>query len=212
MVFLSLQFIPSLPGVPDPTSEFVVCICATDPYCQAPAGYGDRIILGPFDSEVRVQLIPGFIRACSVLNSLLLSTLECFYSSTDCLSSLTNYMNQSYVRVDTHVPWFDPKPLVYDALTSRFVPNNSLSVIIKQMLLEEWHPTVAFDRYYEACAPRHCTFTYTTRTNGFVQVTIKMVSMLGGLIVMLRLISPYLVKCVLYLLKPKVGRRDEGND
>ena len=147
-------------------------MCATDSTCRAPTAYGTPTS-NSSESNYGLHPLTGFVRGCSALQSFLLSTLECFYSDTDCLSNLTVFMNETFVRLDTILPWLDPKPLFYNASTHRFTPNTSLSLLVTQMFVEQWHLTATFDRYYEACAPRYCTYPYTTRKYSFTQVLIK---------------------------------------
>ncbi|UJR16996.1 hypothetical protein I4U23_003894 [Adineta vaga] len=137
------------------------------------------------------------------------SPSECYYSNSNCLSILAAYMNTTYITIDTEIPWFSPEPLVYNSAISRFVPNTSLSVIVKGMMIEQWNDEASFTRYYTACAPKYCTYSYTTRTYNYIGVITKMLSTIGGLIIVLRLITPHMTNfiCQFFEAKSKTPRK-----
>jgi hypothetical protein len=186
------------------------CICATDPYCQSPSAlYGwTQTINSPIFAMIYV--IPGSIDGCFALDSFLLSTLECFYSNSDCLSNIATYINASYSTLATEIPWFIPNPLVYDPLSSRFTPTTSLSVITKEMMIEQWNYVPSFNHYYGACKPQYCTYSYRAYTYNYVGVIIKMVSMIGGLTMALRLITPQLVSFIYQFFQPKIQQQRQS--
>jgi len=200
----------------NPTETYSICNCVSDVNCHTQTGFINAskfVNYNFFDLSTIDYIIPGVIVGCSVLDSCLLSTLECFYSSSNCLPMIKSYINQSFEHLSQSVSWFDPQPLIESSLTNRFLPNTSLSVIAKAMMVEQWGDIASFNQYYEACAPRNCTYSYIARTYNHIQVIIKMVSMLGGLIVTFRLISPRLVVFFSYIFKRKIKRQQQqGND
>ena len=58
-----------------------------------------------------------------------------------------------------------------------------------------------FQQYYNACAPVHCGYTFTGRTATAIGVIVIVVSTIGGLATMLRVITPTLVTIVTNLDK-----------
>ena len=186
------------------------CICATDPDCQRPSAlYGWEQI-----SNVSVftmnYIIEGSIDGCFALDSFLLSTLQCFYSNSDCLSIVMNYLNQTYFHLTTNISWFTPKSLIYDPLTTRFPPNSSLSIITKEMMIEQWNINSSFEDYYSSCKPNYCSYSSKSYEYNSIGVIIKMVSMIGGLIVALRLITPQIVTFILRFFEPKIKQQGGG--
>jgi hypothetical protein len=144
-----------------------------------------------------------------MIDSILLSTLECFYLDT-CLSIYYHYIVSSRLTMQ-ETGWFMVRPLIYNEASDHFTPNTSLSVIVKRMMVEQWDSVYSFEQYYEACAPTYCTYTEATRINGFAEIIIKIVSTIGGLTVALRLITPHFINFIFYLLTPKVRKQRRGN-
>jgi hypothetical protein len=197
--------------VKNTSQTFTDCICATDYNCQSSVTiYGWSRTPDGFVDYTTPYLIPGMATGCFTIDSLLLSTLECFYLDS-CLSVLYNTINITLSAMDTGLTWFQIHPLVYDRESSRFPPNTSLSIIVREIMIEQWNLSASFDRYYEACAPVYCMYSYSTRASSFIEIIIKLVSMVGGLTVALRLITPQLIKLVFKLLKRKTKRRRRGN-
>jgi hypothetical protein len=155
-------------------------------------------------------LVPGMVQSCFNFDSLLLSTLECYYFNFCIQAQSVLLLGDPHFQF-TNQTEFQMKPLVYTRETSRFPPNISLSVIIKSMMIEQWNASSSFDHYYETCAPIYCTYSYTKRTFTFIGIVIKLFSIVGGLMLVLRLITPQIVKIIFSLLKPKIRMRRAGN-
>ncbi|CAF1242625.1 unnamed protein product [Adineta steineri] len=90
-------------------------------------------------------------------------------------------------------------PLINDPTRSRFPPNTLVSTIFKEMMVEEWNVSSSYKDFYESCAPIYCTYSEKMRTNTIVGIILTLMSVIGGLIVSLRLITPYLVQFFFYL-------------
>ena len=134
---------------------------------------------------------------CFALDSFLLSTLQCFYSNFDCLSIIMNYLNRRYIQLNTDISWFTPQSLIYDPLNTRFPRNTSLSIITKEMMIEQWNLNSSFNDYYSSCKPTYCSYSSKAHKYNSIEVIIKIVSMINGLIVALRLITPQIVTFIL---------------
>ncbi len=200
--------------MPKLNSSTTDCFCATDFDCQSPTFIGIYRLSGGYAPNSS-YVIPGAIQGCFTFDSVLLSTLECFYSNSDCLSKIKYFVNMSFDGefrpiVMSKLPWINVRPLANDSTTSRFTPETPFSVIVKAMMIEEWNQTFSFESYYEACKPNYCTYSYEAYTQSFIEVIIKVVSMLGGLIAALRFITKQLVELVFGLFKPKVQRQEQG--
>ncbi|CAF4180146.1 unnamed protein product, partial [Adineta steineri] len=189
------------------------CICATNPQCQSKVLLPDYppVVIGGHNLSGS-YMMPGMIAGCFTIDSLLLSTLECFYSNF-CVSILYFYMNytQYDFNTDFGVSLIDVHPLVYEPSMSSFPPNTSLKIIVQQMMVEQWNPLILFDHYYETCSPIYCTYGQTVRTKTFVGVTITFLFIIGGLTVALRLIIFQLIKFIFFILQSKVKRQNQGN-
>ncbi|CAF4002362.1 unnamed protein product, partial [Adineta steineri] len=199
------KLIFSFTGMFNTTGVFNNCVCAINPYCQKQSGLYNPVITSNNTSvSIMTYAIPGSIDGCYALDSFLFSTLECFYSNSDCLSILLNYMNTSYNVIDTEIPWFSPEPLKYDSLSNHFLPNTSLSDIIREMMIEQWNYQASFNLYYKTCAPNYCTYSYTARTYNYIGVITKIISTIGGLIIALRFITPHMVNFIYQFFQTKI--------
>ncbi|CAF4172766.1 unnamed protein product, partial [Adineta steineri] len=185
------------------------CFCVTEFDCTHSMKY--LLYNGThYEAEPRIDPVPGAIRACFIIDSVLLSTLEYLYVP-ECLSSILHIVNASwaYNKNVTKIPYFNPRPLIHDTMTSRFPPKAPFSTLVKEMMIEEWNQTFSFEKYYNACAPNYCKYSYEESTQSFIEVIIKVVSTISGLTMVLRLITNQLMKLIFRLFKPKVQRQEQ---
>lgn len=148
-----------------------------------------------------VDYVPaGFITGCSHLESFLLSNLECFYSTSNCFSILINYIKETYFYNVEFPSWFEVRPLVYNSTFSQYPPNLPLSIIVNKIMIERWNPIVSYEKFYESCAHRHCSYSNKIRSKASFGLFITLICLIGGLTIFLRLATPYLVKFPAYLL------------
>lgn len=156
-------------------------------------------------------IVPGSISGCSNFDSLLFSQLLCFYSTSDCFSILMSYIKNNYYYnlEDPIPPWFDPRPLVYNPTTSRYPPNTSVSDIVKQIMIETWNTSYSFKTFYDLCAPKSCFYSEEIRKNTIFSTIIILLSVLGGLTISLRLITPHLVQVICKLLAKVTQKQPE---
>ncbi|CAF0767197.1 unnamed protein product [Adineta steineri] len=206
----SLRVTFNLTGIQDTNSTSGNCICASNPNCQSSVIPPDWIQSNYEYSEhyPSNHIIPGMIQGCFTIDTLLLSSLECYYLHS-CLSILYNLLSGLFHDYEYDLEWSPINPLIYNSSSSHFFPNTSLSLIINEMLIEQWNPLSSFEHYYESCAPIYCSYTYTTHTITFIAMIIKLVSTIGGLILILRLITPQLVKFVYKILTRHTRRQDQ---
>ncbi|CAF1091478.1 unnamed protein product [Adineta steineri] len=183
---IKLKFI--LNEITEINSSMTRCVCATDPYCKVPAVIYDGSL---------IYSVSGWIQGCLAMDSLLLSTLECLYADSDCFPLFVSYtVKPFYNHFET--PSHIMHPLVYNPM-SRFPPNTTVSVMFRKMMIEEWNPASSYQSFYEACAPIYCTYFRKIRTQNFFRVMIKLISMIGGVVALLRIMTPYLIKFILQL-------------
>ena len=168
-----------------------------------------------FDSMVLASsmdhMAPGIVRGCYIIDSVLLSTLECFYTGSKYMEGMLYYTNMlSYIEQQV-APTFTIRPLADSPALTQFPPNTSLSSVVKKMMIEQWNISLSFDHYYQTCAPAYCTYTQTVRAQSFMGVLLTLISMIGGLSVALQLCTPVFVNGVFGLFKPKVEQPRRGN-
>jgi len=155
------------------------CFCQLSAKCISPH------TIYHSDPSMRVFSIPDFYEGCYIVEALLQSTLECFYNQT-CINQLQSYLEYY-------------SPMTIAALNSSLPTNYSVNSTIKQLLdglmVETWNELLKYKSYYNACQPTECIYTYET-TNGAVYIITTIIGLVGGLITVLKVVVPLLVKSV----------------
>ncbi|CAF3324431.1 unnamed protein product [Rotaria sp. Silwood2] len=163
------------------------CSCAISSKCSSSAAlFNNNLTL--------LHTIDGLRFGCSILESLLQSSLECFYSFT-CIEQLLIAMpmggpmyNQFYrVPIDCFVP--------INISGSNFVVNDTIETIVNRMLIESWSADVSYELFYSACAPQQCSFKLTYRFDP-LDVMTTFLSIFAGLSLSLRFFVPRLVMLI----------------
>ena len=144
------------------------------------------------------------------MDSLLLSTLECLYQGSECLPIIFSAVSE-YGYVDGIYPVFNLRPLVHDSTRDRHSPNTSLSTVIKELMIEQWNPVSSYEQFYRTCAPLYCSYIQTIRKRFFIGLVMTLMSMIGGIVVSLRVLTPHLVSLALQLLKKNRQQSTQGN-
>jgi hypothetical protein len=154
--------------------------------------------------------IPGMVEGCYNIDSLLLSTLQCFYDTdSGCVQKILQNINKTNIS-SSGTPYFNAHSLIYNQTLTHFTPNLSFSLILEDMMIEQWNISLSFDRYYQICTPMYCTYTEIARANNFIHIIITLISMIGGLIVALRIIISHLVQIIFRLFKAKSNHQPRG--
>ncbi|CAF2406873.1 unnamed protein product [Rotaria sp. Silwood2] len=129
--------------------------------------------------------IPGLYLGCFAIESLLQSTLECFYNQT-CInqlqSYLTYYLFMNVTALDSSLP-------------SRFFKNSTIQELVNELMIERWNLSTIYESYYNACQPIRCTYSYSTRNNLICIIT-TLSGLVGGMLTILKLFVPLLIKLV----------------
>ncbi|CAF1155414.1 unnamed protein product [Rotaria sordida] len=168
------------------------CRCDRTSDCVYPAGiYNQSRAIIPnevFSLDVSpLFMIPGFQVGCVPQNALLQSTLECFYNQSclDIVISLTDALRTvSALNISNSF--------------SRFSPTTTIGILFDNLMVESWENSTDFAAYFQACAPKACSYSYLQRF--FLTYMIAtMASIFGGLSVALRITSPWFVKFILRL-------------
>ncbi|CAF3643756.1 unnamed protein product [Adineta steineri] len=129
--------------------------------------------------------VPGFYVGCYVIETLLQSTLQCFYNQ-NCIDELLLYLTTASPINATAL---DP------SLSSQYSEDSTIENLLNNLMIEEWNPTQIYDRYYDECQPIECTYTIKTR-NSVIYIITTMFGIIGGLITVLKLVVPRVVKLI----------------
>ena len=175
----SVQQIAAYPAVLDGG-----CSCATRRDCRAPAGvfYSTE--------EIALFRIPGFWVGCSSMDTLLGSTLACFYRQ-NCTNELLFWM--------TFISLFEGQVNVRPlnmTLVSRFSSDASMKEMFELLMVEEWQTSVSYAAFYDQCAPSYCTHI-TEERDTFFAVLSRLLGFYGGLVSVLRIAVPFVVRAAM---------------
>lgn len=163
------------------------CSCATSRLCFT------EVDLFDYDNWALVSYhtIPGLYRGCSLIETVLQSSLGCFYSS-ECINSLIYAIsNHSYISTMYWPMLLEKIEPLNDSL-SRFFKNDSLSTVINAMFIESWMSNISYENFFSACAINECTFSYYYHFD-FMYIVRTFLSVYSGLILFLQYISPLTV-------------------
>jgi hypothetical protein len=79
------------------------------------------------------------------------------------------------------------------SLSSRYLENSTIEHLLDQLMVEEWNSSIMYENYFNECEPIECTYTRQTK-NSIIYIVTTITGLIGGLITVLRLIVPRLVK------------------
>jgi len=185
--------------------------CETTTNCLNQAVlYPPTMILGTPAHTIDLQFPHSIVRwygGCSIIGSLLVSNFECFFSGP-CLMKMEMYIfsfdEVAYLFVNS-TPYPAPYHRIYTVLNSsnliRSTLNTSIKEIIRQLMVESWNPKVFYSKYYLACKPTSCTYTYIGKRN-FLSIVSLIIGLIGGLTTILKLVIPPLVAILRRKKKP----------
>ena len=136
-------------------ANYSTCSCAKSNSCRTPMGIYtyNWTTLG----YIELFRIPNFFSGCFPVESLLESTLECFYDR-QCMNTIQSYMTNT-------TPYFSPLNATFN------VPNETIQSIIDRLMINSWLSNVSFSAYYKMCAPISCTFEYTRQHDIFYLIS-----------------------------------------
>ena len=153
------------------------CSCANNALCKTKVDVHDN------SRDIVLFSVPGMFTGCYVLQSLLQSTLECFYDQI-CFDHLRTALSQN---ISSNATIFNA------SVSSVYSENTTMGEILNELMIEVWNWTVLYDKYYEACQPSECRYTVKTR-NAAIYIVTTLIGLVGGLVTALKIAAPVLVK------------------
>lgn len=172
-------FSPSI--IPVPVVMNGDCSCATRHDCIESAVISDE------QDWNNAFIIPGWYIGCSVLDTLLKSTPECFFNQT-CYDLFTQRLIVSSNLSFLH------NNVIYKmntSLVSRFSFKASFEELARELFIEQWNLIVNYTNFYERCSP-DCTYL-ERKANSFSFIVVRILGFYGGLTTIVRFISPHLI-------------------
>ncbi|CAF1532675.1 unnamed protein product [Adineta ricciae] len=137
------------------------------------------------------QTIPGLVLSCLPIDSLLLSTLECFYSSP-CIQMLIEWRSFN-ATVQTNDSRFTSVTPLDPMRNTRFPPTTKLEKIVSELFIEKWINKTNFTAFYQQCAPHIGTYTSEQHFDR-VFIIITIFEIINGLSLILTILIPFFVK------------------
>jgi hypothetical protein len=149
---------------------------------------------GLYWNEIPIIIqIPGLFIGCMPINSLVYSSLECFYNQT-CINQIIPFLSTNHT---------------FTAMTiseeNVFTFNSTTQSIVDRVMVEKWAKNISYQQYYEECAPKSCTYTKLEQYNSMFVLT-KVIGLLGSLILVLTLVIPPIIR---FIRKKRVMNENE---
>ena len=166
------------------------CSCGTDTSCAGGQGFYCGGLSCSSDILEPNQTIPGLVRSCLLIDSLLASSLQCFYNAS-CIHMLIELRSFEVGELEYDPRLLDIHPLD-STIKSRFLPETTLDPIFSQLFIEDWSNSSNFTAYYNQCAPDQCTYTYQERFNRAYLIS-TILGIIGGLSVALKILIPPII-------------------
>ncbi|CAF1426089.1 unnamed protein product [Rotaria sordida] len=144
--------------------------------------------------------IPNMYKSCFNMQSLLLSSLECFFERT-CFDPIQEKINANtlyYLMINGSVLLTN---------STRFSPKTTVEEMINELMIERWYENVRYEEYYQQCAPEQCSYLLTFHNNALYIVAI-VIGLFGGLSVALKIIVPIIVHWIRNRMRPQVTPTD----
>ncbi|CAF3998239.1 unnamed protein product [Rotaria sordida] len=167
-----------------PDARRSTCSCRTEIDCNVESMIFDEF--GQTDIEYdppenkTLMKIPGMLHSCLPVNTILLSTLECFYNQT-CLNNLVSLL-----------PTTETFTAMSEFEQSRYKLNSTIQTIIDNLMIEEWVINISYKKYYDQCAPISCTY-FEDKKYDWKFVLTQLIGLLGSLIMVCSLIIENIV-------------------
>lgn len=163
------------------------CSCGTRNDCVEPGG----IFLS--GDGTRYFTIPGWNVGCSVTETLLRSTLECFYNAS-CI-----FLIQAYGRIIFQgLPGRANVTAMNASIPSRYASNVMIQNMVDLLFVEQWQVDKSYSAFYRRCSPSYCSYAIEER-NSPLFILSRVLGLYGGLTISLRFIIPHLIRLVLHV-------------
>ena len=150
--------------------------------CDLSASFVRQLVIYNDSGSNILFNVTGFFTGCYIVEGILKSTLQCLYNET-CVNMLQSFISSPSMNV---VSMDTPS-------SSRFQQNSTVETLVNQLMVEKWHLSSVYEDYYNQCQPTKCIYTYVGR-NGITYIVATVFGLIGGLVAILRVLIPRLVK------------------
>ena len=144
------------------------CDCSTSFFCSSSAFIYENN---------QTFMVNGFRIGCFILESLLVSSLECFYN-TSCLNQFLRLIrfNSSLILLSSN----------------KFNKADSIEMILNILMVEQWQNSTNYTAYFVACQVKHCSYSFEGHRS-LISIATAMLDLIGGLPKILLFIIPIVV-------------------
>ena len=163
------------------------CLCELDDQCHENIGMYSNGNRRTYQLEF---YIPNLFVGCFAIQSVLQSTLECFFNQT-CLDA---------VQLEISSP-DSVNMSILEENNTRFSPETPIGIMMDALMIEEWGQTIRYEQYYHQCAPKLCTYTTSYRKNSLYIFT-RLISLIGGLTIVLKIVVYSIVRRIRKYTRP----------
>ncbi|CAF1040384.1 unnamed protein product [Adineta ricciae] len=164
------------------------CYCVLDSNCTLE----DKVIQGANLISVSWK-IGGIYGGCSMVDTTFKSSFASWFDD-----NFINILKREFLLSNINIPRFPTK--LHPTLPSRYSPTTPTESIFNNLMIEDWNVTYSYENYYSQCRPSSCSFIYEKKTDSAYLVTV-ILSLIGGINLILRLVSPLIIKINLKLIK-----------
>ena len=143
----------------------------------------------------------GFYAACTPLEAILRSTLDCLYQMK-CLQVLNKYfpkLSEVYLTTGCFSSFLLFCLFIFKSninLNASVLLSKPLNLSVENLLLnlfiDQELPQMNYAKYFDKCSPSYCTYTTIDETNISYALTLS-ISLYGSLIIVLRFIASLLI-------------------
>ncbi|CAF0966699.1 unnamed protein product [Adineta ricciae] len=154
------------------------CTCGTNPKC-----YTDLAVC----SSNRMNYIKGMYVGCFVVDSVLISTTECFFDET-CIELMKSSMKNSselYQQMYT----------LNSSAVSEYQINDLIGTLVGNLFIEQWNEVYSYNAYYNECQPIYCSYT-VQQTSSVIYILTRLIGLYGGLTFLLGYLVPNIVTVI----------------
>lgn len=179
----------SIPIRYDIRGQNTTCSCSTERSCSVPAQI--------FSDSSPSYTFDGLVFSCVLLESILRSSLSCFYNTT-CIDGFRKAMDLN--RYDTMQSWASKcgSPVMFDAESTRYAIDETIETMAYNMFIETWMSNVSYEMFFNACAPAQCTYTHRYRFDA-AELFTSFLSIFSGLCATLYFSVPYFARVTTYI-------------
>ena len=146
--------------------------------------------------NVPVYLVEGFVIGCYVFEGLLQSNLICLFNQS-CIDRL----RQAIAFSDN----FTTSALDFSKLSTHQL-NTTVETLMETIMVEQWTRDISYTNYFNQCRPIYCKYTYTSKYDIFYIIT-TIIALIGGLMTILQIVIPRVVRFVQWLINKREQRR-----